>query len=107
MTKRMSTRPNFFRANFSAHAEYLSTLTPGVPSAEDASKLASLLCDQDAREPGAWVCDKDSTCATNMANATIFLNGPNHNDLPTNPLFGFVVGIDLGDSTRIYLNYNK
>lgn len=107
MTKRMSTRPNFFRANFSAHAEYLAGLTIGKVSEEDGDKLASLLCDHDVKEPDAWINDGDSECTTNMANATIFLNGPNSTDLPTNPLFGFVLGIDLGDSTRIYLNYNK
>lgn len=107
MTTRTATRPNFFRVDLSDEAEFLSGLALGSLNAEDGNRLASIMCDRDPKCAGLWVNDKDKPCDTNVCNAEVFFNGQNHNDLPTNPLFKHVVGINLGDATRVYLHFNK
>ncbi|MNQ21053.1 hypothetical protein D3C85_341530 [compost metagenome] len=107
MTTRTATRPNFFRVNFTDEAEFLSGLALGTLSAEDGTRLATIMSDHDPKFAGLWINDKDKPCDTNVCNAEVFLNGPNHNDLPTNPLFNRVVGINLGDATRVYLHFNQ
>jgi len=106
MTTRTATRPNFFRANFTPEAEFLQALSVGELSAEDRAHLTSLLSEYDPKARGLWVNDKDDDRETNCCKAEVFFNGENHNDLPTNPLFNHVVGVNLGDCTRIYLHYN-
>ena len=107
MTTRTTTRPNFFRVDFTVEAEFLSGLALGELSKEDGTKLATILSDRDPKFAGLWVNDCDDGRDTNVCKAAVFLNGPNHNDLPTNPLFNRVVGVNLGDATRVYLHFNK
>jgi hypothetical protein len=107
MTTRTTTRPNFFRVNFTAEAEFLSGLALGELSKEDGTHLATIMSDRDPKAAGMWVNDCDDARETNVCKAEVFLNGPNHNDLPTNPLFNRVVGVNLGDATRVYLHFNQ
>jgi hypothetical protein len=107
MTTRTATRPNFFRVNFTAEAEFLMTLKVGEELRdEERAKLSSILSEHDPKAQGMWVCDKDDGRETNVCKAEVFYNDLNHNDLPTNPLFRRVVGVNLGDCTRIYLHFN-
>ncbi len=106
MTTRTATRPNFFRVDLTSEAEFLYTLPVGQLSDEDRAQLTAVLSEHDTKARGLWVNDKDDDRCTNCCKAEVFYNGENHTDLPTNPLFNHVVGVNLGDNTRIYLHYN-
>lgn len=106
MTTRTATRPNFFRVDFTAEAEFLLDLPIGELDDFNREYLRSILSEHDPKAQGMWVCDKDDCRETNVCKAEVFYNDLNHNDLPTNPLFKRVVGVNLGDCTRIYLHFN-
>lgn len=106
MTTRTATRPNFFRVDFTAEAEFLLGLPVGELDAFNREYLCSILSERDPKAQGMWVCDKDDERETNVCKAEVFYNDLNHNDLPTNPLFKRVVGVNLGDCTRVYLHFN-
>lgn len=100
--KRMQTMKTFFRTDFSDHREWLLSLENGEMSEGDIIKLSAILNEKDPFEEtkGTWTVNK-------LSCAKVFYSGDNHLDLPTHPLFEKVVGIQICDQTRIYLNIDR
>lgn len=104
----MKTLSNFFRVNFTDVKDTLLTLKLGNIDDTDGSFLADLLSSRDPDEPGLWFYKASGLPdgGHELADATIFYNGSNSTLYPTYPLFSNIVGIDLGNDSRIYLHFN-
>lgn len=107
----MNTLHNFFRADFTQSAEYLQAMTQGPLSEEAATSVAAMLGEMDPTEEGKgnWVASGEGDYT--LDEAEVIYVGKNHEDLPTNPLFGYVVGIRLrpdseGNPRRLYMLFN-
>lgn len=101
----MKTINNFFRVDMSAHAAFLSSLKQGLPTEEELVSLAAIMGAEDKSSgKGLWTTHGNGEFS--LKNSTIIYAGPNHTDLPTNPLFKYVVGVSLADGQRTYLHYN-
>lgn len=107
----MNTLHNFFRADFTQSAEYLQAMTKGPLSEQCATSIAAMLGDMDPTEhgKGQWVATGAGDFTLDEAEVTYV--GNNHEDLATNPLFKYVVGIRLrpdaeGNARRLYLQFN-
>lgn len=101
----MKTINNFFRVDMSAHTAFLSTLKQGLPSEEELVSLAAIMGEED-KSGGAGLWTIHGNGEFSLKGSTIIYAGPNHTDLPTNPLFKYVVGISLPNGQRTYLHYN-
>lgn len=97
----MKTLKNFFRCDFTQHREWLLNLAKGKVLAEVKVQLAEMLdvADPIAETRGQW--------SDLLEDAVVFYVGKNTHDFPTNPKYSDVVGIQIGDDERIYLNLRK
>ena len=99
----MRTLKNFFRTDFSEYKDFLLKLKKDTPlSEEDKSKLVDILNEKDpvAETKGKWSVDKVSC-------AKVVYSGNNNPHLPAHPLYEKIVGIQICDETRIYLNIDR
>ena len=101
----MKTIPNFFRVDFSAHANFLIDLQVGPLSDDDKASLAAIMGAEDTGVgAGQWTQQKGGEYS--LADSEVIYAGENNLELPTHPHFEYVVGISLPEGKRTYLHFN-